>query len=522
MSSAARFYRAVLSSSLGTAISRVFGLMRTIAMSAFLGAGPVSDAWDIAWTIPNAFRRFVADEGLTGALVPAVAAAEDEEGTARARDVANTTLAFLVVACTGIVAVLMLFPKVAVLAAASTFRDDPEQLALAAGLLQVTAPLIFFVSFVSFMEGLLNHRDHYFVPKMAPGLLALGMVIGLVGAVPLGQEPVWGLAFGALVGAVLHAAVNLPVLWKEWGPVWLRFAFRDPRFRRVAQELSKVMVIGLLAQVNILALRQLTTSVGHGVTTHYGQAHRVVDLAQGIIAVGIGSALLPALSKAAVAKDHGAIGRELTRALRLAGFLLLPAAAVLITFSLPVTAILLRIRAYTLADAEATAQTVAVLTPFMLSIAGTNLLKKVFFAYEWRNALLGVGGAGVAVTITVGLALKPAFGLLGIAGALSISTALQFLLYGWLLRRWLGDDVRVDGLGSGLGRMALATVPVVLWFAAVAPLGDWEQGPFLARNWGVLLGGLTVGGLIYTGLAWMLGVEELTRFIGLIRRRIGR
>ncbi|MCO4744470.1 MAG: murein biosynthesis integral membrane protein MurJ [Proteobacteria bacterium] len=522
MSSASRFYRAVLSSSLGTAISRVFGLARTIALGAFLGAGPVSDAWDIAWTLPNAFRRFVADEGLTGALVPAISRAEADEGHDRAREVANTTLAFLVALCSFIVAILVLFSEHAVLAFAYSFRNNPEQLALAAGLLKVTAPLVFLVSFVSFMEGLLNQRDHYFVPKMAPGLLALGMVIGVASGGALGTEPVWGLAFGTLVGGVLHAVVNLPVLWQKWGPIGLRFAFGDPRFRAVAKELSKVIAIGLLAQVNILALRQLLTSVGHGVTTQYSQANRVVDLAQGIIAVGIGSALLPALSKAAANHDQAAIGRELTRALRLAGFLLLPAAAVLVAFGLPVSAILLRVGAYTLSDVQATAGTVAIMTPFMLSIAGINLLKKVFFAYEWRNALLGVGGLGVATTIVLGIALKPAFGLLGIAGALSVSTVVQFALYGWLLRRWLGDDVKTDGLASGVGRMALAAVPTAAWFALIAPFGEWEYGPQSLVNWGVLLGGLVTGGLIYGGIAWMLGVEELTRVVGLVRRRLGR
>lgn len=522
MSSASRFYRAVLSSSLGTALSRIAGLARTVAVAAFLGAGVASDAWNIAWTVPNAFRRFVADEGLTGALIPAVADAEEHEGLARAQEVANTTLAFLAVACTFIVAALLLFSEQAVLAFAFAFKDDPEQLALAVSLLRLTAPLVFLVSLTSFLEGLLNHRDHYFVPKVAPAILSIGMVAGVATGESLGVGAAHGLGWGALVGGVAHALINVPVVWRLWGPIGLRTRFADPRFRALAKELSKVVVIGLVAQVNILALRQLTTSVAVGATTHYDNAVRLVDLAQGIIAVGIGSALLPALAKAAAAHDEAALGKELTRSLRLAAFLLLPASAVLAGFGLPSAAMVLRLRAYTLADVEATALTMAVMTPFMLSVAGINLLKKVFFAYNWRNALLGVGIIGVGLTVGLGWWLKEDFGLMGVAGALSASTVLQFVIYGVLLKSWLGDDVRFEGLASGIGRMVLCTLPAAAWFWLATPFGEWGLGPFSARNWAVFAAGFGGGAGLYLGASYALGVEELTRFVALVRRKMGR
>ena len=173
-------------------------------------------------------------------------------------------------------------------------------------------------------------------------------------------------------------------------------------------------------------------------------------------------------------------------------------------------------------DVHQTSLTVAIMTPFMLSVAGINLLKKVFFAYDWRNALLGVGACGVLVTAVLGTALKAQWGLMGVTAALSLSTVAQLALYGWLLSRWLDRGVRLDGLASGLFRMALATLPLGLWLALCGALGQWEHGPFSVRNWMVVMGGLSVGGVLYALASQGLGIEEWRRFAELVRRRIRR
>ena len=162
------------------------------------------------------------------------------------------------------------------------------------------------------------------------------------------------------------------------------------------------------------------------------------------------------------------------------------------------------------------------MTPFMLSVAGINLLKKVFFAYDWRNALLGVGAVGVLLTAGLGVLLKLRWGLLGVTAALSMSTSVQLLLYAWLLSRWLDNRVRVDGLADGLGRMFLATLPVGLWLLACSRMGHWEAGPFSLLNWAVVACGLAVSGAVYALASQGLGIDEWRRVSELVQRRLRR
>ncbi|MFT4978025.1 MAG: putative peptidoglycan lipid II flippase, partial [Myxococcota bacterium] len=336
------FLRAFLSSALGTALSRGFGAARDIVTASVLGAGSVSDAFYVAWTIPNVFRRFVADEGLTGALIPALSQAEREEGEDAMRRLSAAVLGALLLLNVLFISAGILGADGLVLLFAWSWRDDPEQYALVVGMTRWLFPFLGMVSLVSFFEGLLNYRGHFFTPKLAPALVSLGIVIGALTVGSTIAEPVWALVGGALVGGVAHVLIHAPALARHWGRVGLSFRFGSPRLRAVLRELGKVVAIGVFAQINLLVLRQLATSLPSGSVSHYWNANRIVDLSQGVVAVAIGSALLPNVAAAVAEKDWEVFRTDLTRALRLALFLLLPVAVTLLSFSIPITAVVFR------------------------------------------------------------------------------------------------------------------------------------------------------------------------------------
>ena len=520
--SRAAFHTAFLSSALGTGLSRVFGALRDIVIAFVLGAGVASDAFFVAFTIPNAFRRFVADEGLTGALIPAVAQAEAEADPAEARRLVNTVFTMLLVANGVLCIVGILAADWLVAAFAYAFLDSPEKYELTVQMTRWLMPILAMVSGVSFMEALLNHRGHYFTPKLAPGLIAAGIAGGaLVGAAMLDQ-PAWGLVGGALVGGALHVAINIPVLLKRWGGLAVSFAFSSPRARGVARELSKVVAIGMFAQVNLLVLRQLAAFCGDGAVTRYWYANRVIDLAQGIIAVAIGSALLPGISKAAANHDMSRLREELATALRLAAFLLIPVAAVLLSFANPLAALLFRVGEYTWEDAYITGIAVIVLVPFMLAVAAINLLKKVFFAFNDRNPLLWVGAVGVLLTGALGLWWASRWDIVGLAGALSASAVIQLLAYVLLLQRRTPGGLGLGALGSPFLKMTLAALPSAAILALAAPLGQWPQGPLSLLNWAVAVPALGLAAAAYLGASHLLGIEEQRQVMGRITSRLRR
>ncbi|MBN2799231.1 MAG: murein biosynthesis integral membrane protein MurJ [Deltaproteobacteria bacterium] len=517
-----KFLKAVLVSVLGTGMSRVLGAARDIAIASFLGAGLVSDAFLIAFTIPNTFRRFVADEGLTGALVPAIARAEAEEGLPAARTLANALLAALLLANALLITAGVLGAAWVVKAFAWSFTRNPEQFALTVSLTRWLFPFLAMVSVVSFAEGLLNHRGHFFLPKLAPGLVSAGIVASVLLLGGAFEQPVYALVVGVLVGGLAHVLMVVPPLLTRWGAVGLNLGFRTPRFRRVIKELGKVVLIGLFAQANILVLRQLAAFLETGTVTWYWNANRLVDLAQGMIAIAIGSALLPAVSQAVASEDWERFRHDLVGALRLAAFVLIPTSVGLAFFALPLTALVFFHGKYAWVDVQWTATTLALLTPFLLTVAGINILKKVFFALEERNHLLWVGALGVGLTGGLGWALAGRWQIAGLALALSASSALQLLIYVVLLWRRLGERLGLSLLLSPLGKMGLAAAPLVLWLVLVSGWGHWERGATAGPNLGLLIAGIAGAVLLYAGASWALGIEEFGKLAGMLRRRVGR
>jgi len=195
-------------SALGTGLSRVLGAARDIAIGHVFGAGRVSDAFWMAWTVPSLFRRFVADEGLTGALIPGVACV------------------------VGILGAPWLVRLIA-----PGFADEPEKLELTIALTRWLFPFVVFVSLVSYCEGLLNYRGHFFIPKLAPGIVSGSMAASALLLAHRLEEPIFALVVGVLVGALTHLLVCIPPLVKYWGfPVPSLRGMRGARWPRSSRK----------------------------------------------------------------------------------------------------------------------------------------------------------------------------------------------------------------------------------------------------------------------------------------------
>jgi putative peptidoglycan lipid II flippase len=510
-----------MASSMGTGLSRVLGLARELALANVLGAGMVMDAFVMAFTFPGMLRRFVADEGLTGALVPAIARAEAEEGEDEAKALAGRVLTALIVGGIVLSVAGMVMAPWLVDWVADGFTG--EKYTLTVGLTRLLFPFVAFVSLVSWAEGLLNHKNHFFVPKLAPGLVSASIVLTVLIMQDSSQiNIIWSVCWAVLIGGAAHLLICLPPLFKQWGVIRPRLdAWADTRFRRVLGEMGKVAVIGIMAQVNTLVLRYLASHLEEGSVTWYWNATRLVDFAQGIIAVGVGSALLPAISEAVAAGDGKRFRDSFSGAARLAGALLIPAAVFIAVFPVPCVAFLYRHGAYSLADVSQTASALQLLVPFMLALAGIQIIKKPFFALERRGVLIGVGIFGVALTAGLGFELAGRFGVDGLAMALSISTTAQLMAYLFFLRRVVPGGLGIGRLFVDVLRMTLATIPAVAAVWTLMQQGEWAQGPTLNNGLMMFMSGL-VGGVVYTVAASVLGVTELRQIQDRLLKRFRR
>ena len=326
-----------MSSSIGTLGSKAFGLLRELVLSGVLGAGVVYDSFIVAWTFPGVIRRFVADEGLTGALMPAVRNAETE-ALMEAKRLASQALGALILVCVLLSIGGVLAAPALVHWMAPSFTGD--QFDLTVSLSQVLFPFVIFVSILSWIETLVNLREHYFWPKIAPAMVSIcvvGSAMFMRTADPM--DVIWAISYATMVGGLLQIVVCLPALKRLWGIIPPSFSgFSSPRFKDLLGEMGKVALIGIAAKINIIVLRYLASSLEEGAMTQYWNATRLVDFAQGIIAVGIASVLLPKIVEAVEQKDGDAFRENFAGASRLAGALLIPFAAFLVFFAEPFVA----------------------------------------------------------------------------------------------------------------------------------------------------------------------------------------
>ena len=503
-------YLASLVGAIGTLFSRVLGAARDVVIGHLFGAGAAADAFWMAFTVPSVFRRFVADEGLTGALIPAVSRAEEDEGAESARRLAGATLVALLGAGLLLCGAGALAAPWLVRLFAPGFGADPAKLELTIALTRWLFPFVVFVSLVSFCEGLLNRRGHFFVPKIAPGLVSGSIAASAWLLYDRFEEPVFALVPGVLVGGAAHLIVCLPPLYRSWGPLRPNLTgLRSERFAHLAREMGKVVAIGVFAQVNIVVLRGLASFLPPGSVTQYWYATRMVDLAQGAVAVGVSSAALPLLAESVAGGDWAAFRVTFSRSVRLIAVVLFPVAALLFVLGLPAVRLLFEHGAFTAADSIAAARTLTCLLPFMLAVAGINIVKKAFFALDDRSTLIWVGGLGVLLTALCGwfLAVGTGLGIQGLALGLSISSFVQLAAYLFVLERRSEDACALAALISPLTRTAAASLPagVTAWV-----LMTWVPMPpgRLFDGAGLLLAG-GIGVAVFAGAARLLGVEEI-------------
>ncbi len=501
--------RGLMQSVAGTGFSRAMGAFRDIAIGHVFGAGRVSDAFWVAFTVPSVFRRFVADEGLTGILVPAIQQAEADEGKEAGWRLARSALAVLLVACGVLCMVGILGAPWLVSAFAWGFTSDPEQFQLTVTLTRMLFPFVLLVSLLSWCEGMLNLRRHFFLPKMAPGFVGGAMGASALLLANRFEEPTYALVVGTLVGGAIQVLICLPRIIRTFDvPIPCFTCLGSPRLRGFISAMGEVAIIGIFAQLNLVVLRLLASLLEPGSVTHYWYATRINDLAQGIIAVGVGSAALPELASSVAARDWDSFRGDLSGAMRLVGVLLIPAAALTFALAMPITSLLFLHGEFGLEDAHRTAATLRMMLPFMLALGGIHILKRAYFALDDRRLLMGVACFGLVLTGSLGWFFSTNMGVEGLALGLSLATTVQLLAYAFFLPRRTGERMGLRALGSPLFRMTVAAVPSALLSSYLAGLGSWEGGASLL-NFGVLTAAGAAGLVLYTVLASALGIAEM-------------
>lgn len=496
-----------------TLLSRIAGFARDIMIAAFLGAGPVAEAFLIAFSLPNMFRRFFAEGAFNMAFVPMfskkIEAGEDAESFARD---AFGGLASILIVLTLIAMVAMPW---LVLAMASGFRGD-ERFDLAVSYGRIAFPYILFISLAALLSGALNAMGRFWIAAAAPVLLNILFVSAMLLAWWLGWDFGLTLAWTVPVAGV----AQLALLWSAAGRAGLNLR---PRMPRMTPELKRLAVIaapaalaGGVVQVNLLVGRQVA-SFFDGAVAWLNYADRLYQLPLGVAGIAIGVVLLPDLSRRLRAGDDGGGQDAVNRAAEFALLLTLPAAVALIVIPAPLISVLFGRGAFGAADVAATAAALAIYGAGLPAFVLQKVLQPLFFAREDTKRPFYYALVAMIVNAGVAIGLMSVLGYLAAALATTLAAWAMVILL-WIGSRNMGAASRIDArLSSRLPRIALASglMGLALWFGADA-LSEALITPGL-RIPALLV--LVVAGMVVYGLCAIgLGATRLRELSGAFKR----
>ena len=284
-----------------TLTSRILGMVREMVYARFMGVGWVTDAFLLAFQIPNLFRRLLGEGALTAAFIPIFKEKEKLHGEKEMWRASNAVISGLVIMTAIIAAIIML-----VITLALNLHQFPERTELMLRLLRVMFPYLLLVCLAAALMGMLNARGHFFIPAMGATMLNVVMIASVLWLAPkfgVGLPPgerlpveIFALAYGVLAAGVAQASFQLPTLWRDgfrfrWVPPW-----GDETVRRVLVKMIPG-TIGIAAyQINVTSVQVLSFWVGTGIVSSFGYAVRLMELPQGMFGISLATYLLPTLS----------------------------------------------------------------------------------------------------------------------------------------------------------------------------------------------------------------------------------
>lgn len=499
-----------------TLASRVLGYVRDMVVAHAFGAGPLTDAFFVAFRIPNLLRRLLAEGALSTAVIPIFTETLTREGPEAFRRLARAVAgAAIVVLCT--VAALGILAAPAVVAVmAPGWRAESGLFDLAVTLTRAMFPYLVLVGLAALAMGALNAHHRFFTAALGPAVLNLAMILAVVGLASRLTTPIMALAIGVLVGGLGQLLVQLPELSRLGVPLRPSTEWRHPAVARIAQRLWPAVFALAAVQVTVVVNTLLASLLPAGTVSYLYYADRVMEFPLGVFGIALATATLPSMSAQAARRDLAALRATLEFALRLSAFVAVPATVGLVLLGGPIVQVLFQRGEFSVSDAALTAQALVGYAVGLPAFSATRIAAQTFYAIGDTRTPVLVGFLAVAVNVGLALALMWPLRHTGLALASSLSSYVNVIVLCWLLHRRLGGP-RVGELAGSLARTLAASAVVALWCAWVdglIPAVPEPLAPGVPRMIVALAGGVAV----YVAGAAVLRAPELRTLLGMLRR----
>jgi putative peptidoglycan lipid II flippase len=497
-------------------LSNLVGLVRQILIAQTFGTSRTLDAFTVAQQFPTLLFNLVAGGALASAFVPTFTSFLTRDDRAEAWRLASGVVNLVFIALVALSGLAFALAPLIIQLTGPGLAPAEQTLAVQLLHILLLSPLIFGVS--GLLMGILNAHQHFLLPALAPTFYWLGMIFGLLVWVP--GMGIHGLAWGTVLGAGLHLAIQLPGLRGLGARYWPDFGVRNSSVREVMRLMGPRLIGVAAVQINFLVNFMLATFLAGGASA-LDAASRVFTMPQVIIAQGIAIAALPTFSAMIARGERAEMRASLADTLRVILFLSLPATVGLILLRAPVIALLFQRQSFNAHSTELVAWALMFYAFGLVSHSVVEIVSRAFYALHDTATPVVIGTAAMGLNLALSFlftALFKAWGWWphgGLALANTVATTLEMIGLGWVMRR------RLSGLDfarawPGLWRALIASMlmGVALW--------GWMALTNAQSVWVVGAGGVALGALVFWGAAYALGSGEARTLPALVWARLAR
>jgi len=507
--------------------SRILGLVRESVIAHIFGAGAATDAYNVAFRIPNLLRDLFAEGAMSSAFVPTFTRYLTTGGKESAWRLGNLVMTALLLT-TGVLVIagmVFAYPLVSALAD-DTFTADAEKMSLTVQLARIMLPTLIFIALAAALMGMLNSLHHFFIPAVSPATFNVVTIVCAFALVPLmprfGLHPIAAIAVGTLLGGVAQLALQWPTLRREGFRYRPLFDLRDEGLRRVLVLMGPGTIGMAATQVNLVVNTQLASGQQEGAISWLQYAFRLMYLPIGLFGVSIATAVLPAVSRHVVAKDLPASRETIAGGLSLMLMLNVPATVGMVVLAEPIIRVIFERGAFTPTDTLATA---AALQFYAIGLVGYSIVRiasPTFYALGKNRIPVIVSIVTIAVNAALNIALVRALGYVGLALGTSIAAIFNATALLFLLRRHLsglnGGRIVSSLIRITAASVAMGTAAVYIdrWLATT--LGDSGIGWQIVR----LTLAISAALVVLAATSWLLRIREFNEGMALVMRRLRR
>ncbi len=501
-----------------TTISRIFGLIRDIFTTMYLGTGTGADAFNLAYRIPNLLRRLVAEGTMTAAFIPVFTELRKKSSREEMWDFANKLLYTLTLILAVVATVGIIFSRWIVRVIGFGFKEVPGKIELTTSLTQIMFFYLLFIGLAALAMAILNSFDIFAAPAFTPVLLNISIIAAAYFLSPRFKDPSYAFAIGVLIGGFLQIFFQVPFLVKKGMRFLPRISFSHPAIRKV----GLLMVPGFfgigIIQINVFISTIIASSLAKGSVSSLTYANRITEFVLGIFAVSISTVILPLMSRQVIDEGIEAMKHTLIYALRLINYITIPATVGLIILRIPIIRVLFQRGKFDYQSVQMTAYPLIFFSLGLSVFAAIRVIAPSFYSLKDTKTPVKTAVAAMVANVILALILIEPLQHGGIALALSLSSGLNLFLLFHIFKRRYGR-IGERKLLVSLAKTATASLfmGVICWWLA-EQTNIAAQQRFSTQLWQLIFI-ITASVASYVIITLILKSEEVKELLGVILRR---